>query len=226
MSVFERLYKQSTASSAQKVRTRRSSAKRTPNTSSSSSLDRLSRPTESSLSSRQTETKVSSKKSSEKANKRPQNSPSQSKTPSLAQKISPQTVTEKAYDGPWKLTYTCRYDKASPKGVRGLSPQSLQISSAFHSFEHGTTTEYTLAQEIIEALFDRDHMKGRHWDYDPSWVTPESSDYENVVKFKAEKQATWDWKDIYSVASAKGTICFFKERREIRVEEYSYYAAG
>lgn len=221
MSVFERLYKQSTASSAQKVRTRRSSAKRTPNT--SSSLDRLSRPTESSLSSRQTET---SKKSSEKAKKSPQNSPSQSKTSSLAKKVLPQTVTKKAYDGPWKLTYTCRYDKASPKGVRGLSPQSLQLSSAFYSFEHGTTTEYTLAQEIIEALFDRDHMKGRHWDYDPSWVTPESSDDENVVKFKAEKQATWDWKDIYSVASSKGTICFFKERREIRVEEYSYYAAG
>ena len=221
MSVFERLYKQSTASSAQKVRTRRSSAKRTPNT--SSSLDRLSRPTESSLSSRQTET---SKKSSEKAKKSPQNSPSQSKTSSLAKKVLPQTVTKKAYDGPWKLTYTCRYDKASPKGVRGLSPQSLQLSSAFYSFEHGTTTEYTLAQEIIEALFDRDHMKGRHWDYDPSWVTPESSDDENVVKFKAEKQATWDWKDIYSVASSKGMICFFKERREIRVEEYSYYAAG
>ena len=212
MSVFERLYKQSTASSAQKVRTRRSSAKRTPNT--SSSLDRLSRPT------------VSSKKSSEKAKKSPQNSPSQSKPHSLAKKVLPQTMTKKTYDGPWKLTYTCRYDKASPKGVRGLSPQSLQLSSAFYSFEHGTTTEYTLAQEIIEALFGRDHMKGRHWDYDPSWVTPESSDDENVVKFKAEKQATWDWKDIYSVASSKGTICFFKERREIRVEEYSYYAAG
>lgn len=63
-------------------------------------------------------------------------------------------------------------------------------------------------------------------DYGPAYATKEESSDDGVIKFKAEKDATWDWKDIYSVASAKGTICFFSDHHEIRVDEYSYYAAG
>ena len=86
-------------------------------------------------------------------------------------------------------------------------------------------------------------MPGKHWDIDPASVSRladgttsdeeaggggggNDDDNDVVVRFQAEKEATWDWKDIYSVASAKGRICFYRQRKEICVENYSYYVAG
>lgn len=40
----------------------------------------------------------------------------------------------------------------------------------------------------------------------------------------SDKQAVWDWKDTYSVATAKCTIKVSSE--QICIDDYSYYVAG
>jgi hypothetical protein len=141
------------------------------------------------------------------------------------------------YTSGLKLTYTSKYDKSIPKQVLPLSPttslkQFELIQRVLHEYESGLVNERKVAYELISALFYRDFMPGKHWDIDPATivVVDDGDDGDvsdtSVVQFAAEKQATWDWKDIYSVASAKGTICFFKDSQEIRVQDYSYYVAG
>lgn len=88
-----------------------------------------------------------------------------------------------------------------------LDSASLKLSVELNSSDNGETDARRFASYLIAASFDRDHMEGRHWDYDPPSASPlASSDDENILRFQAEKEATWDWKDIYSVATAKGTI--------------------
>jgi hypothetical protein len=211
-SVFDRLYRQSTEASASRVAaTSQIASERQSAITNSASSDahRLSPPNVSSLSKQRGKSSTDASKESKEESK--------SQT---------QVAPSKPYSGPWKLTYTSKYDKITPKTISDLSPQALDLSSDLRSFAQGHMDEQRFAGNLIEALFHRDHMRGDHWDYDPAYATKEESSDDGVIKFKAEKEATWDWKDIYSVASAKGTICFFSDHHEIRVDEYSYYAAG
>jgi len=41
-----------------------------------------------------------------------------------------------------------------------------------------------------------------------------------------EKQEIWDWKDVFSVAMAKGLVRIMVGEKTITVEGYSYYVAG
>mmetsp|Transcript_24950 Transcript_24950/g.52245 ORF Transcript_24950/g.52245 Transcript_24950/m.52245 type:complete len:459 (+) Transcript_24950:121-1497(+) len=104
--------------------------------------------------------------------------------------------------------------------------------NAFHS---GKISACALASDVITALFHRDFMPGTHWNIDAATVDellldpePLVNDEEDRTKktsvVKAEKQAVWDWKDVYSVASAKATIKI--SSRDIYVDDYSYYVAG
>jgi len=244
MSVYDRLYRQSTASSAQKtISPRRSSGDsnrsraQLPKTKSltksfdTPSLDRLCRPTEASILKQQLGTDSSFSQQKKLISPEKPKQPASKASPGT---IEPREKTSKAkippnlgsaYEGPWKVTYTCKYDKRNPKEIRPLSSQNLNISQFLYHFEQGKLSEHQFSHDIIEALFKRDFMPGKRWDIDPAWVSLEGGEG-NVVKFKAEKQATWDWKDIYAVASAKGTICFFPDKHEIRVQEYSHYVAG
>lgn len=114
-------------------------------------------------------------------------------------------------------------DKYSASGkLVPLSPTSLGLARCLESYQRGEASESKVAREIIEALFNRDFMPGERWDIDSATV----SYLENENVYKVEKQATWDWKDIYSEASAKGRIRFNPNKRDIRVEDYSYYVAG
>ena len=117
-----------------------------------------------------------------------------------------------------------------------------EIRKAVHGFELGTLTERQLAYEMISQLFDRDFMPGRHWDIDSATVSEMSgtcprtsqdideyvnfSKAQDMVWFVVEKQATWDHKDIYSVASARAIIKMSHQLRIVLVDEYSYYVAG
>ncbi|CAJ1936505.1 unnamed protein product [Cylindrotheca closterium] len=132
------------------------------------------------------------------------------------------------YSGPWRIASTSTYGR-----LTFLDPGSLKLSAELHSFDQGEMDARRFACHLIAALFRRDHMAGRHWDYDAPSANPitESGAEENnsnntIQRFKVEREATWDWKDIYSVATAKGTISFNTETNEIRLEDYSYYAAG
>jgi hypothetical protein len=125
----------------------------------------------------------------------------------------------------WKLTYTSKGDTKSPKTVSPLSPQELKVGSILDDFELGLVDEQTVAHKIITALFQRDFMQGKYWDIASATASRIEGD-DGVVKYEALKKAAWDWNDIHSVASAKGTICFFQKDEAIRVEEYSYCVAG
>ena len=253
-SVFDRLYQTSTASSSASRRTtavdnkrssRSSPTIKTPNRK-SSALDRLCRPTESSLCKQQFSRQFLASpklvksppstprtpkpfhtanvaKSAQKTTKH--NAPKGStpeRTPELT--ASPITTNPTPYDG-WKLTYTSKYDKN--KKVLPLSVPLLP-SNFIHDFEIGLVDEMHFSHELITALFHRDFSStSDRWDIDGSTASPvKDGEDPNVKKFTAEKQATWDWKDIYSVASAKGIICFDAQNQDIRVDDYSYYAAG
>ena len=113
--------------------------------------------------------------------------------------------------------------KYHPKsGFSQLSVHGLHLHSAFQDYEKGSLSPGVLAGRIIEALFFRDFMDGKRWDID----SPVVEEMEAGVLYQASKEATWDWKDIYSVATAKGKVRFSLEENEIRVVDYSYYVAG
>ena len=88
--------------------------------------------------------------------------------------------------------------------------------------EKGKVTPKALSRIIIEELFERDFWPGKHWEIDTARVW-ECSGSEHP-SFNAEKLATWDWKDIYSEASATAVIRFLPDR--ILIEDYAYYVAG
>eukprot|EP00978_Attheya_sp_CCMP212_P047115 scaffold421231_cov58-Attheya_sp.AAC.1 len=128
----------------------------------------------------------------------------------------------------FKLFCSSKYDKTA--ALHELSIHELNLRPAFAAYEAGTQSSQTLARDIITALFARDHMEGKHWDYDTA-TTRRPSLAEDVnpnegEAWYAEKEATWDWKDIYSVATAKGTIRFLPNQEKVQVEQYSFYAAG
>ena len=102
------------------------------------------------------------------------------------------------------------------------------LNEALYKYEMGALAEENVAGSIIHELFNRDFSgDGSHWCRD--WWTCEAAERsgESAEKrFTCQESATWDWKDIYSVASAKATIVFSPDRSEIRVEGYQFYCAG
>jgi hypothetical protein len=129
---------------------------------------------------------------------------------------------------PFKLFCSSKHDKAAT--LHELSIHALKLGPAFAAYEAGTQSSQILARDIITALFARDHMEGKHWDYDTATARrPSLAEDVNPNEgeaWYAEKEATWDWKDIYSVATAKGTVRFLPNEEKIQVEQYSFYAAG
>lgn len=136
------------------------------------------------------------------------------------------------------IQYRTNMERKGGKPYSTLPLGALPIRKAAHDFELGTLTERQLAYEIISQLFNRDFMSGRHWDIDSATVSETSgksqdrdedgnfSKAKDMVWFVVEKQATWDHKDIYSVASAKAIIKISHQLRIVLVDEYSYYVAG
>mmetsp|Transcript_8427 Transcript_8427/g.12920 ORF Transcript_8427/g.12920 Transcript_8427/m.12920 type:complete len:245 (-) Transcript_8427:149-883(-) len=113
--------------------------------------------------------------------------------------------------------------KYSPKsGFSDLSPSSLNLTQVLRNYLYGSATQQQVAHAIIEALWKRDFMPGKRWDIDGATVRQ----LEGKGVYAVEKEATWDWKDIYAVSSSKGTIRFLDDLKEIRIENYSHYCAG
>ncbi|KAL7538796.1 hypothetical protein ACHAXR_012390 [Thalassiosira sp. AJA248-18] len=122
--------------------------------------------------------------------------------------------------------------KAEKKGgesYTNLTMPQADVRKQINLFHSGKISAHALAFDIIEALFHRDFMPGDHWDIgsaileelDP--ITDKESG-KKVEIIEAEKEAIWDWKDIYSVATAKATIKISSGC--IHVDDYSYYVAG
>lgn len=128
-----------------------------------------------------------------------------------------------------KLKISSRYNPEY--GFADLSPSSIDLATVLKHYRNKKVKSRQVSQDIIEALFKRDHMPGERWDIDACSVNSvheDSSGNEEAHDglYYAAKQATWEWKDIYAVSSAKGTIRFLPSIGEIRIENYSFYTAG
>ena len=106
--------------------------------------------------------------------------------------------------------------------------RNTTLRNAVHEYERGSVSAASLCSEIIEALFDKEFVgQGKHWDRDGASVTHlASSSNDEYVSYGSMCSATWDWKDIYAVASSKATIRVFLKKPEIHIVEYKYYVAG
>jgi len=116
-------------------------------------------------------------------------------------------------------------------GFEEIEPEDLDLKETLEAFEDGDISKEEIAILLIEAMFDRDFVSGDHWEID-SGAARELEEDEGGGgdleghAFVVKRQARLDWNDIYSVAAAKGTIIIDPEKKELRVENYSYFVAG
>jgi len=135
-----------------------------------------------------------------------------------------------------KLLMSSKYTRG--RGFSYLDPEKLNLIQVLATHERtasrqSSTSCIRVAHAIIESLFNRDFMPGPKWDIEPSSVTEidmvkgqSRMGQSDLRVFRVEKRAVWDYKDVYSVASAKGIIRFIPNVNEIRIESYAYYVAG
>lgn len=156
-----------------------------------------------------------------------QNSPSKSNESREKEMITMKAkVSEKYSTSGIKVLISSKYNPEY--GYSQLNPHGLGLNSFLCQYEEGRLSASFVAKEIIEALFYRDHMAGKRWDIDPSYVE-EKKDEENGDNdgiYLATKEATWDHKDIYAVSTSKATIYFFRKEGIIKIDKYSFYTAG
>jgi hypothetical protein len=96
------------------------------------------------------------------------------------------------------------------------------LSTTMTNYNQGTLSEPTFAGRIIEAMFHRDYEgDSTQWIVDPVQVTRVTEDQDGTV-FDVHKNATCNFQEVSSTASAKARIRFGKESNVVRVEAYSY----
>jgi hypothetical protein len=124
-----------------------------------------------------------------------------------------------------KVYWNSYYGK--DKSFRPLHTSELNdTDQKLREFQIGKITGLDLVHSLISALFHRDHPTlEKHWDYDGSNCDQISND-ENSVTFQCKCSATWDWKDIYSVATSKANIKILASNHEIYVQDYAYSCSG
>jgi hypothetical protein len=118
--------------------------------------------------------------------------------------------------------------KEEPSDYRTFTVESLKLTKEVAEFEEGTKSFSQLADALIDALLlsDFNPNEGKHWSYDGTKVKPVTTTDENCRSFYCESSYTWDHKDIYAVAKAKGTITINKAEKLILIKGYNYYCAG
>lgn len=106
-----------------------------------------------------------------------------------------------------------------------LLDDGYQLARILDEFEQGLLDEQSFAHELITALFDGDFkLPRKRWTIGLADVFREEEG--EIVKIRAVKEARLNWKEYFSCAVAKGTICFFPDRQEIRVDDYNFCVAG
>jgi hypothetical protein len=95
--------------------------------------------------------------------------------------------------------------------------------SFIHAFKEGKLSRYQLASKIIDDLFESDfqHSSRSKWDIDGATIVQDKDDDST---FSVMKEATYNRKDIYAVATTKAVIQFLAD--EIRIVGHYYYVAG
>ena len=121
-------------------------------------------------------------------------------------------------DNVMRILISFKYD--SPPTLKPLQSVPVALRTAAERFREGALSGANLASAAIEAMFERDFTDdGKHWSIDGSTITLQQDG-----GFMCSASATWDWKDIYSVAKSSATI--YVDPNELRVSNYSYYVSG
>jgi hypothetical protein len=110
--------------------------------------------------------------------------------------------------------------------------------------ENDDARQRVVAIAVANALWARDFRPGKHWEIESTTAQPvvDGTSLKNGsssgVGWTLHKSATWDWKDIYSVATLQGRVRFVPPTVDdddeyddtcvvtVRLEDYSYYVAG
>jgi hypothetical protein len=116
-------------------------------------------------------------------------------------------------------------------GFEVQDTDELYLTETLQAWEQGEISNHEIAVLIIEAFFERDFENGEHWEVDAGTARELEEDEGGGADlegraFVVKRQARLDWNDLYSVAAAKGTIIIYPEKKEVRVENYSYFVAG
>lgn len=116
-------------------------------------------------------------------------------------------------------------------GFEVQDTDELYLTETLQAWEQGEISNHEIAVLIIEAFFERDFENGEHWEVDAGTARELEEDEGGGPDlegraFVVKRQARLDWNDLYSVAAAKGTIIIYPEKKEVRVENYSYFVAG
>lgn len=120
-------------------------------------------------------------------------------------------------------------DKYNP-GL-GLQPFDTNryegLTTSVNKFHAGEMNSQGVAYSIIEALFSSEFSGGGKWDVESATCSKISSGEpaDLPAEYQCSQRATWDHKDIYSVAEAKAKIVVLS-REEIHIVLYSYYVSG
>jgi hypothetical protein len=139
-------------------------------------------------------------------------------------------VTEDDYKLPtYKLLKSEKYHPEY--GFEVQDTDELYLTETLQAWEQGEISNHEIAVLIIEAFFERDFENGEHWEVDAGTARDLEEDEGGGADlegraFVVKRQARLDWNDLYSVAAAKGTIIIYPEKKEVRVENYSYFVAG
>lgn len=129
----------------------------------------------------------------------------------------------------FKVTYTDKWHPQS--GIHDVTGLPNKLKQKLNQWnDENVPSSYDLSEvacDVLTLLYDRDFSgSGKHWSYDGVRASAEPSDNDDIHKFECEISHTWDWKDIYSVASGKATIFINVKARTIFVDKYYFYCAG
>lgn len=126
----------------------------------------------------------------------------------------------------FKILYTDKYGGESKPWLE-LSIKELGLTDTIEHFMSGEIDARTLASTILHALYRRDFDgSGKHWCEDGQSIDARSTDNVNEECFYIEESATWDWKDIYSVAKSQGTFRVNRAENTVYIENYGFYCSG
>lgn len=132
-------------------------------------------------------------------------------------------------NAPWVILKSEKYHPEY--GFEEIDPDHLYLRETLEAFQDGEISNEEIAILLIEAMFDRDFDNGDHWEIDSGTAREleedegGGGDLEDRA-FVVKRQARLDWNDLYSVAASKGTIIIDPEKKELRIENYSYFVAG
>lgn len=155
--------------------------------------------------------------------------------PSLLKRLEQKSESVPPTPITMNLHIRTKEEKKGGKSYNNLNISQANVRKQINLFHTGKISARALACDVINALFERDFMPGAHWDIgsahaeemDPltdKTLLDGGEEGDKMECFQADKEAIWDWKDIYSVATAKATIKISSDH--VYVDEYSYYVAG